>query len=207
MVNLDVLELRPNLELENKYVDFSVLRTALSVEQILRDLNVSLTEPSKEGECRGKCPKCEKEKSFSFNINNNRFNCFAKGCVLKGGGVIDFFARLHEISAKEASHFLACAYGIQPYTSEKTVAVSITAEVNPKRQKAKSIMPESENAPKSGEVSHAEFEKLEKKFERLSIIVWSLMFEKDEIDEPITFDSIKTFDGSKDYELETSLSG
>ncbi len=120
MVNLDIAELRSEIDLESKYVDFSVLRTALSVATVVGDLETNLSEPNKEGECRGKCPKCEKEKSFSFNINNNRFNCFAKGCVLKGGGVIDFFARLHEIPAKEASHLLACAYGIQPYTGEQT---------------------------------------------------------------------------------------
>ncbi len=51
-------------------------------------------------------------------MNTNRFNCFAKNCVLKGGGVIDFFAKLYEVPAKEASHLLACAYGIQPYTQE-----------------------------------------------------------------------------------------
>ncbi len=84
MVNLDVRHLRPEIDLEGKYVDFSVLRTALSVATLIKDLQVSLSEPNKEGECRGKCPKCEKERSFSFNINNNRFNCFAKGCVLKG---------------------------------------------------------------------------------------------------------------------------
>lgn len=122
MVNLDVVELRPNLELENKYVDFSVLRTALSVATLIKDLQVALSEPSKEGECRGKCPKCAKERSFSFNTNNNRFNCFAKGCILKGGGVIDFFSKLKEVPAKEASHLLACAYGIQPYSQEEVPA-------------------------------------------------------------------------------------
>jgi len=32
--------------------------------------------------------------------------------------VIDFFAKLFEVPAKEASHLLACAYGIQPYAQE-----------------------------------------------------------------------------------------
>lgn len=202
MVNLDVAHLRQNLELENKYVDFSVLRTALSVAQILRDLNVSLSAPSGDGECRGRCPKCQKDRSFSFNVNTNRFNCFAKGCVLKGGGVIDFFARLHEIPAKEASHFLACAYGIQPYSSEKPVAASAAAaEANAERQKAKPNMPESDSAAKSGEVSRAEFDDLKNRFERLSLIVWSQLFESGEISE-----APELFAEQTDFELEQTVS-
>ncbi len=145
MVNLDVARLRSKLDLENKYVDFGVLRTSLTVFKVVGDLSVEMTEPNREGECRGKCPKCEKDRSFCVNANTNRFNCFAKGCVLKGGGVIDFFSKLYEVPAKDASHLLACAYGIQPYTSDEpvekvqstrkpveTVAVSSSAE--PKRE-------------------------------------------------------------------------
>jgi hypothetical protein len=121
MVNLDVARLRPKLDLENKYVDFSILRTSLTVLQVVGDLSVEMTEPNKEGECRGKCPKCEKDRSFCANASTNRFNCFAKGCGLKGGGVIDFFAKLYEVPAKDASHLLACAYGIQPYTFDEPV--------------------------------------------------------------------------------------
>jgi hypothetical protein len=121
MVNLDVAHLRSKLDLENKYVDFSVLRTSLTVFKVVGDLEVEMTEPNKEGECRGKCPKCEKDRSFCVNADTNRFNCFAKGCGLKGGGVIDFFAKLYEVPAKDASHLLACAYGIQPYSSDEPV--------------------------------------------------------------------------------------
>jgi hypothetical protein len=118
MVNLDVAELRSKLNLETKYVEFSLIRTSLTVTALVADLNISLLEPTKEGECRGKCPKCGKDRSFVLNIETNRFNCFAKGCILKGGGVIDFYSKLLEVTAKEASHLLACAYGIQPYAKD-----------------------------------------------------------------------------------------
>ncbi len=62
-----------------------MLRAALSVVKVVRDLVVSLTDPNKEGECRGSCPTWQKERSFSLNINSNLFNYFAKGCTLKGG--------------------------------------------------------------------------------------------------------------------------
>ena len=128
MVDLDIADLRSKIDLEGKYVDFSVLRAASTVHKVIIDLDINLCEPNKQGECRGTCPKCGKEKSFSLNINTNRFNCFAKGCTLKGGGVIDFCAKLYEVSAKEASHLIACAYGIQPYTQEMAVSESHPAK-------------------------------------------------------------------------------
>ena len=128
MVNLNIAELRLQIDLEGNYVDFGFLRTALMVAEIVGDMNISLSGANKEGECRGQCPKCQKEKSFSLNINTNRFNCFAKGCTLKGGGVIDFCAKLYEVSAKEASHLIACAYGIQPYNQEMAVSESHPAK-------------------------------------------------------------------------------
>jgi hypothetical protein len=118
MVNLDVAELRSKLDLDGKYVDFSLLRSTLSVITVVSNLDIYLTEPNKEGECRGRCPKCDKDRSFVVNINTNRFNCFGKGCNLKGGGVIDFFARLYSVSAKQASHLLAYVHGVQPYGEE-----------------------------------------------------------------------------------------
>lgn len=132
MVNLDTALLRPKIDLENKYVDFSLLRSALTVEKLVRDLEIKLSAPSKDNERRAKCPKCEKDRSFCLNVSTNRFNCFNKGCDFKGGGVIDFFAKLNDVSAKEASHLLACAYGIQPYSSAEPVG-----ETQPKDEPAK----------------------------------------------------------------------
>ena len=121
MVNLDAAEQRLKLDLDGKYVDFNLLRTALTVVKVAGDLGIKLTEPTKEGERRGKCPKCGKDRSFCLNANTSRFKCFAKGCNLKGGGVIDFCAKLYEMSAKESSHLLAYAYGVQPYDSDEPV--------------------------------------------------------------------------------------
>jgi len=132
MVTLVVAELRPKLDMNGLFVDFNVIRTALSVKTITGNLGVSLSLPTEEGECRGKCPKCAKDRSFALNVNTNRFNCFAKGCNLKGGGAIDFFAKLNEVTAKEASHLLACAYGIQPYiqSAEDSENHSVKETVN-----------------------------------------------------------------------------
>lgn len=155
MVNLDVAELRSKLDLDGKYVDFNLLRTALTVVKVVGDLGVELPEPTKEGECRGKCPKCSKERSFCLNVNTNRFNCFAKGCNLKGGGVIDFFAKFYQVSAKEASHLLACVYGIQPYDRAQAAANNQPLEkpadkilpAEPEREAAAQSTVDSQSAP------------------------------------------------------------
>lgn len=185
-MKLDFTLLKSEIYLEGKYVDFGVLRTALTVARVTGDLDVELTAPNEDGECRASCPKCRKERSLALNINTNRFNCFNKGCFLKGGGVIDLVAKLLEVPAKEASHLLALAYGIQPYSPQtvcepsqsQTVAVapqSPTETVPP--DKPDSTPP---NIPQA--VNRTEFEALREKVESLSVIVWSSLFDNGEIE-------------------------
>jgi hypothetical protein len=135
-----------------------------------------------------------------LNINTNRFNCFTKGCFLKGGGVIDLFAKLYEVPAKEASHFLACAYGIQPYSSEPVDKAEESK--NPGSEKPRAIIQTEQPQQSREAVSREEFDVLNQKVERLSTIVWSLMFEKGEIEETDVL-----FDDQTDYELKTFVSG
>lgn len=111
--------LRQKTDLNGKYVDFNTIRGCLTVLTVAEDIGTDLNEPNDEGECRGDCPKCEKPRSFSLNINSNRFNCFSAECDLKGAGVITFASIFFDTEdAKEACHLLACAYGIQPYNAE-----------------------------------------------------------------------------------------
>ena len=174
MKNLDAAELRSKIDLENLYVDFGILRSALSVSTVAEDSRIELSVPTFEGECRSTCPKCKKEKSFTLNLNTNRFNCFGKGCKFRGGGAIDFFSKLHEISAKETSHLLACAYGIQPYSSEPVVEANEPTNSNSQHIEAsgKSLTPKPTNG---GVVTRGEFEDLKARFERLSNYVWDQM--------------------------------
>lgn len=203
MIELDLKNLRAQIDPENKYVDFSLLRTSLTVEKMVGDLNIELSNPSKEGECRSVCPKCRKERSFSINVNTNRFNCFTKGCFLKGGGVIDFTAKLFETTAKEASHLLACAYGISPYSSEPVEkSQPVKNAVSASKEKPPALV-QNNQPDQSGEaVSREEFDDLEKRFERLSFIVWSLLFENGEIEETDVL-----FDDQTDHEMKTFVSG
>lgn len=69
MKNLDVTQLRSKMDLEGKYVDFSLLRTDLTVLSLLERMETKVNEPNSDGECRGDCPKCKKPRSFSLNTN------------------------------------------------------------------------------------------------------------------------------------------
>jgi hypothetical protein len=176
MKNLDVAELRPKLDLEGKYVDFSSIRTALTVLSLIERLTIKVNEPNTDGECRGDCPKCKKPRSFSLNTNTNRFNCFNKSCDLKGGGVIDFASKFFAVTAKEASHLLACAYGIQPYTADDSGAgVPEKTEVDKASREVEVV-----NQNNQEYVSRPDFEHLEKRIERLSSIIFAFMLEHDE---------------------------
>ncbi len=194
---MDLGYLRSKIDMEKSYVDFGVLRTALNVTVVAKDLGVKLSEPSYEGECRAKCPKCGKERSLSVNINTGRFYCFAKSCPFKGGGAIDLFSRLHEISAKEASHLLACGYGITPYGE---IALPEIEEVEEVSKSALETMEEQTEKKKvvaaldkDSWVSQKDFRELESRFNRLSNLFFGHLLECDrsngvekEYDPPLT---------------------
>lgn len=199
MRKLALDSLKSQLDLEGKYVEFALLRTALTVERVVHDLAAGLSEPNPDGECRGTCPKCGQERAFAVNINTNRFNCFNKGCFLKGGGVIDLIAKLQEVTAKEASHLLACAYGIQPYSP-----MPVTASAESQAEILKPESPPNPSKANSEWVSRTEFEALREKVERLSIIVWANLFETGEIEAE---DQLFEDELRADEELELARSG
>ena len=188
---MDVGYLRSKVDFEGKYVDFGVLRTALNISVVAKDLGIRFSEPSYEGECRAKCPKCGKERSLSVNINTGRFYCFAKSCPFKGGGAIDLFSRLHEISAKEASHLLAFSYGITPYGENGNVEDPTTAgEPTQAAEESEKEMEASDSESGSTRISDIrsdsepwvskdDFQNLEAKFNRLSNILFGHMLECD----------------------------
>gem|GEM_PF-896805 len=86
-------------------------------ERILEKLDVRafysqftrLSDPSQKGECRGLCPLHEeKTASFWVNVYDGSFKCFGCG---KGGGPVQFYAAMKNISPFEASAELLRMYG------------------------------------------------------------------------------------------------
>ena len=185
MRKLDIGELRAKTDLNEKYVDFNIIRSSLSVISVAEDMGIEFSDPSFEGERRGQCPRCHKKKALSVNISTNRFNCFATGCNMKGGGVIDLFSRLHRIGSKEASHLLACAYELPPYDSS-------SGEQQPSDPRIRGKGVEESTNPE-GSVTRSEFNELKGRFDRLSKLVFNHMLDNDspggiteEYDPPLT---------------------
>lgn len=172
MVNPDIAYLRSKLDLEGKYVDFALLREWLSVEQVAFGLGIELSKKdnqSSDSERRGRCLKCHKDRSFSLNINTNRFKCFTKGCNLKGGGVIDFYSKLYDVTAREAAHFLAIHYDIRPYDSEIIEASKFKKKTVSENKPP--AVPNKQPDQSREVVSRAEFDALTEKVERLNGIL------------------------------------
>ena len=176
MKTLDVAELRSKID--DRYVDFAQIRTLLGVSTVAEDSGVKFSDPSYEGEIRGQCPLCGKDKSFCVNLNTNRFNCFGKECRLKGGGVLDFMSKLHRISAREASQLLACAYGLPPYSGEPIPERNETQNHNPKpaiRGNGVESVPGPEDP-----ITRSEFNDLKERFDRLSKLMFKYIMDNDE---------------------------
>ncbi len=176
-MKIDLEHLKTKIDMTGKYVDFSLIRTSLTVLILAEDVGTQLNEPNTDGEARADCPKCKKPRSFSLNTDTNRFNCFNKGCDLKGGGVIDFASKLFAVTAKEASHLLACAYGIQPYTADDSGAGQSGDTQNQENREVVAVKPEKQEI--NGFVSQSEFDELKTRFERLSNILFGFMLEHD----------------------------
>lgn len=182
MVKFDVAELRSKIDVAGKYVDFNSVRTSVTVLSLAELFAQPIGQPSKEGECRANCPKCKKTRCFALNINTNRFNCFNTSCKFKGSGVIDFTQKLFEVAAKEAAHLIACAYGIQPYSSDNSgVSKADTKEINVESREDPEQITEPIN--NSDFVTQAEFNRLKEQVANLSTLVWSLMFETGRVKE------------------------
>jgi DNA primase len=65
---------------------------------------------------RGACPLHRGDargRTFSVNLDENAFHCFAKECGRKGD-VIDLWAAVHGCGLREAALDLVCTFGLEP---------------------------------------------------------------------------------------------
>ena len=172
--SMDLGELRSKIDMEGKYVDFSSIRTAVSVLTLTDAVGLNICEPKPDGECRGKCPVCKSERSLALNINTNRFNCFKTGCGFKGGGVIDFTSKLFEVPAKEAGHLIACAYGIQPYTAEDSGAGNENGKAKTLPEQSREV-----EAKPAEFVNRKDYDELRAEFHKFKNFVYEFVLEQD----------------------------
>jgi DNA primase len=84
-------------------IDYSALRSAISIEQVL-DL-LEFTHSAREGDkLRGPCPihrsKSPQSRSFSVNLSRNAFRCFTCGAQ---GNQLDLWSKARKLPLYEAA--------------------------------------------------------------------------------------------------------
>lgn len=85
------------------FVDFEVIKAAVTLEQAAEFLKLELKPSNKQ--LRGPCPRCDSESDRALVITPGRgFYCFSDN---KGGDVISLVAHIRDIPVKEAAQLLA----------------------------------------------------------------------------------------------------
>ena len=91
-------------------VDFAFLRERVTMEQVLRQLDLFEPLRGTGRQRRGTCPihgqPTDKERTFSVNLGKNLFQCFHKDCAAHGN-VLDLWAAVHRLPLYEAALHLA----------------------------------------------------------------------------------------------------
>lgn len=172
METMDMEELRLRIDLENRYVEFDSLRSAVTLASLVDRLGMEVIETGENGEVRARCPKCGHGRSLAMNLESGRFNCFSKSCTFRGGGVIDFFGKLHGVFAKESAHLLAALFEVEPY-NEKEADKEKESDPGPRNKKSG----EGNSTGGDGAVTRDEFERLDRKVSRLSSMVLSYLLD------------------------------
>ena len=87
--------------MENSWVDFKVIKAAVSMEMILARYGITWLR-KKDDERRGRCPihQGEGQDTFHVSISKNIFNCFS---CKKRGNVLDFVAAMEKCSVRDAA--------------------------------------------------------------------------------------------------------
>jgi transposase len=91
-------------------VDFAFVRGQVTMEQLLRHLNLFDQLRGRGQQRRGVCPlhaqPDEREPTLSIHLGKNLFHCFQAHCAAQGN-VLDFWAAVHHLPIYEAALHLA----------------------------------------------------------------------------------------------------
>jgi hypothetical protein len=88
--------------METEWVDFRIIKAAVTMQMVLDRYGVSLKKSGHE--LRGKCPihRGSNNKHFTANISKNVFKCFFAQCAAHGN-VLDFVAAMEHCSVRDAA--------------------------------------------------------------------------------------------------------
>jgi transposase len=100
---------------EGTFIDFAHIKRQLPIARLLEHLGLSSRLRGSVAQRRCACPLHGGDgrgRTFSVNVDDNVFHCFAKKCG-KHGDVIDLWAALHQMSLREAALDLVRTFNLE----------------------------------------------------------------------------------------------
>jgi len=107
---------------EGTYIDFSHLKSQLSLERVLGHLGLWERLRGSGPQRRCACPIHRGDgrgRTFSVNLQENVFHCFDARCG-KEGDVIDLWAALHHLDLRSAAIDLVRTFALEPAPARRT---------------------------------------------------------------------------------------
>jgi DNA primase len=101
---------------EKIFIDFTHLKSQLQLARILGHLGLLSRLRGSGSQRRGACPLHRgdgRSRTFSVNLEENVFHCFA-ACCGKEGDVIDLWAARHQLTLRAAAVDLVQTFGVEP---------------------------------------------------------------------------------------------
>src|SRR5262249_14953081 len=98
------------------YIDFDHLKRQLPLARVLDQLGLTARLRGRGPQRRGPCPLHRGDargRTFSVNLDDGVFYCFAKGCGHQGD-FIDLWAAVHGLSLRAAALDLVNTFGLEP---------------------------------------------------------------------------------------------
>jgi transposase len=106
------------------HVDFAFLRQQVSIEQVLKHLDLLHHLRGSGPQRRGCCPvhshPADQERTFSVHLGKNAFRCFQKNCGVQGNA-LDLWAAIHRLPLYDAALHLAETFGLPRNREEEPV--------------------------------------------------------------------------------------
>jgi DNA primase len=134
---------------KSSFVDFKAVKAAITMEQVLEHYGL-LDRFKRSGDSlSGPCPihKGTNPTQFRVNVSKNIWNCFSE--CKKGGNVLDFIARVEDVSIHAAAQKAIEWFGLDP------AAMSGKSDKADPEEKGASDSPQGDNAPRPKPASKA----------------------------------------------------
>src|SRR5882724_7255201 len=101
---------------KNQFVDFKTVKAAITMEQVLQHYGLFDRVKRSGDSLSGPCPihKGSNPTQFRVSLSKNIWNCFSE--CKHGGNVLDFIARMENVSIHAAALKAIEWFGLEPET-------------------------------------------------------------------------------------------